>query len=412
MIVKRISNDFGGEANLPFSKSISNRLLILREILGRKIEILNLSNAEDTLTLAFVLDELATTDDFIFTLDVGNCGTCMRFLTAFLSNRPGTYILTGNRQMQQRPIGLLVDALRQLGAEIAYINNEGFPPLFITGRQLAGGRVQIDCSISSQFASAIVLTAPAQSKGLEIKITSISSQPYLEMTLKLMEKLGLRVDRIGSLNYYIPGQDITPQTFSVPADWSSAAFWYAFVALSQKATVTLKDLTDCGLQGDAILYKIYDSLGVKTKFTSEGAEIHKKQERLDFFSREMKDYPDLAIPLIVNLVLLGISFRITGLAHLKYKETDRLKALQTELKKIGANITVDENDTVSWEKQELVFPEKIVFDTYQDHRLAMAFAQVAMFTDIELVDAQSVVKKSYPEFWLNFNKLFIKTKTI
>ncbi len=410
MIIKKIPRQFRGHISVPASKSIANRLLILREISGRKLKIKNLSNAQDTITLASVLDELSSSQDLIFTIDIGNCGTCIRFLTSYLATRPGTYILTGNERMQNRPIGPLVDALRRLGAQIAFINKENYPPLFITGLTLEGGKTTIDCTQSSQFASSILLIAPALVKGVELSVKGLNSASYLSMTTKIMEQIGVRVEQRDTHTFFIPRQQIVEQTYTIPADWSSATFWYAFVALAEEASIIIKDLKYCGLQGDSILYKIYNQLGVQTTFSREGAHLMHTGQQTDFFEMDMNSYPDLAIPLIVNLVLLGVSFKLSGLAHLRYKESDRLSALKNELQKIGAHLNTTDQGEVSWTREELKFPDNLVFNTYDDHRLAMALAQVAMFANIELVDGENVVNKSYPDFWVNFKKLF-KTKT-
>ena len=411
MIISKKSLSIRGIITLPTSKSLSNRALILKEVSQKKLSIKNLSQAEDTTKLNAILNNLNSSEEEIFNIETDNCGTCIRFLTSFLSIRQGQFILTGNKRMQQRPIGPLVQALRSLGAKISYIFNDGYVPLFIRGSYIEGGRVEIDCSISSQFASSLVLIAPILNKGLHLFVKNLHSASYLDMTFNFMRQLGLKINKISEFEYFIPHQQFQLQIYTIPKDWSSASFWYAIFALTKEGSIILKDLKKCDLQGDSITAKIYKELGVNTEFNEQGTELTHSQIKTDFFEKNLNNYPDLAIPLIVNLILLGISFKITGLSHLKYKESNRLKCLQTELKKIGANLLINSNGSVSWQKEKLFFPEKILFNTYADHRIAMALSQIALFTNIELNNAQRVVKKSYPSFWENFNKIFTKSKT-
>ncbi len=409
MKVRKLQRNWYGKVRLPSSKSIANRLLILRALSQGALQIKGLSQAKDTVLLAKNLDEVLSSDEYIFNLDLNNCGTCVRFLTAYLAIRPGIYIINGDARMQDRPIGPLVDALRDLGANIAYVNKEGFLPLYISGSSLRGGSVEIDARMSSQFVSALMLIAPAMQEGLHLKLKGLASAPYLEMTYLLMKRLGLSVEKLNGLEYKIPAQKIGNKRITVSADWSSASFWYGFVSLADEAELFVYGLEDCGLQGDRVLYRIYEDLGVNTEFTSSGALLRKRPVNVFHFEMDLQDYPDIALPLIVNLVLSGISFRLSGLAHLRYKESDRLAALQKELAKIGAYLEIDDNGTVWWKKSELYFPQGLVFDTYKDHRIAMSLAQVAMFGDIEIVDGENVVKKSYPDFWHNLSSFYSNT---
>ncbi len=409
MKINKLQENWYGKVRLPSSKSIANRLLILRALSDGALQIEGLSQAKDTVLLAKSLDDITSSDEYIFNLDLGNCGTCVRFLTAYLATRAGVYILNGDARMQKRPIGPLVDALRMIGANIAYVNKEGFLPLYISGSQLKGGIVEIDGSISSQFASALMLIAPSMQEGLHLKLKGLASAPYLEMTYLLMKRVGFAVEKLNGFEYKIPAQKIGNKRITVSADWSSASFWYAFVALAKEAELFISGLQDCGLQGDRILYRIYEKLGVETEFISSGAILRKKPFSISFFEMDFKNYPDIALPIIVNLVLSGISFRLTGLAHLRYKESDRLAALQKELAKIGAHLDIDDNSTVEWKKSELSFPSGLVFETYQDHRIAMSLAQVAMFKDVVIIDGKNVVKKSYPDFWHNLSNFYSNT---
>src|ERR1035437_1671309 len=316
-----------GEITLPSSKSISNRVLIINSLSYSPYEIENLSDSDDTKVMAAVLN--SNTNHF----DIGHAGTAMRFLTAFLSKIAGEWTLTGSERMRQRPIGILVDALRKLGASIEYTNNEGFPPLRILGTSLKGGIIELDGSVSSQYISALLMIAPTIPGGMTLKLLNqITSKPYIELTLNLMKEFGVSHTwkgneiRIGEQNY-------RPVKFSVEADWSGASYWYAMAALSDECDLILKGLRLQSLQGDATQSEwFYNYFGVHSK--QEGNDVHLTKIEipiLDFLELDFIENPDIAQTFAVLAVCKKVPFHFKGLATLKIKETDRILALQTEL---------------------------------------------------------------------------------
>ena len=392
------------QISVPSSKSISNRLLILREISDKKLTINGLSNANDTKILGLILDNLDNSD--VHNLNVDNAGTVFRFLTAYLSIRPGKYILNGDDRLKQRPIIPLVNSLKKLGANISFIYKFASVPLYIEGRQLNGGSVEIDCSLSSQFASALMLIAPALHKGLKISITKPASKKYIELTFNLLKKIGIPAQQQSSNKFFIPKHSIQPQTITVEKDWSAATFWYAFASLAKQANILLKDLNLNSIQGDKFISNIYEKLGIVSTQLPEGVLITKISDpKIHHFKADLRDYPDLAIPLIVNLILLNIKFSITGLAHLHYKESDRILALKNELQKTGIKLVELKNGELTW-VGKLNIPKNIKFNPHNDHRIAMALSQLAMFENI-IIENPDTVNKSYPNFWQNLEYLYI-----
>lgn len=370
-----------GIISLPSSKSISNRALIMRAISGKTITIENLSTAKDTQILA---ELLANSNRTIF--DVGHAGTAMRFLTAYLATKEGEFVLTGSNRMQQRPIKILVDALRNLGAEISYLKNEGYPPLKIKGKSLLGGEISIDGSVSSQYISALMMIAPSMKNGLKINFEgSITSKPYMDMTAEMMKVFG--------------------EGFIVEADWSAASYWYSMVALAKDAEITLLGLKKDSLQGDAVVAKIYEKFGVKTEYLENGIRLTKIAPAIIHHLPLLVDFtncPDLAQTVAVTCVALSCAAKLTGLSTLRIKETDRIAALQNELSKLGYTVEVEGNDVVvlcrDGKSQNSYNWNKISIDTYDDHRMAMAFAPLALLYPIT-IENPDVVIKSYPNFW-------------
>lgn len=387
-------------AHLPASKSISNRLLIMEALSGKKFSLKNISDAGDTR----LLRELLSSDEKI--LDAQNAGTCFRFLTAYLAQKEGDWILTGSERMKQRPIGGLVDALQKLGAEIKYLEKENFPPLAIVGKRLTGRELEIDSSQSSQFVSALLLIAPYVKGGLKLKLSAGKiSMPYIDMTLNLMKHFGINVLQKDSV-IEIPEQEYIPKEYSVEADWSSAAFWYAMAALSNEAEVHLKGLSAESIQGDSIIMEwINDFFNVETHFVKDGALIiHHKKPVQNKISLHFSQHPDLAPAFFVLCSTLGIEANFSGVKNLSIKESNRVEALKTELEKCGGRIikvnedeyTVTHNPLIpSSRKEEGV----LLFDTYNDHRLAMSLAMLAMPFGSVQIKNPAVVSKSYPGFW-------------
>jgi len=381
--------------NLPASKSISNRALIIKALAKSKGPIKNLSEARDTVTMQKLLNSDADT------LDVLDAGTTMRFLCAYLSISDQQKILTGTNRMQQRPIKILVDALKEIGANINYIKNEGYPPVEIMPFiEQKTRKISIRGDVSSQYISALMMIAPTLPAGLELHLEGkISSIPYLKMTQNLMESFGVRCSWSGN-TMSITNQKYTEANIVVEPDWSAASYWYSFVALSENATAFIKNLAKESIQGDSVISEIMFDLGVATKFADEGAYL-KKSSHKNSFEYDFSDCPDLAQTVAVICAAKGIPCKMTGLESLKIKETDRVLALQNELKKLGAQL-IEENR--KWTlKPSNNLPEKVTINTYEDHRMAMAFAPLLTMCSVTIEDRE-VVNKSYPTFWRELQK--------
>ena len=385
---------------LPTSKSISNRLLLLNALSYSPYEIKNLSDSDDTK----VMLEVLSSNGNVF--DIGAAGTSMRFLTAFLSKVVGEWVLTGSERMKQRPIGVLVDALRKLGARIEYVEKEGFPPLRIFGSALKGGEITLPGNISSQYISALLMIAPQVEDGLTIRLTGdIISKPYIELTLKLMAEYGVQGIWQGN-NIIIPEANYRPGPVSVEADWSAASYWYEIVALNPGLKVVLKGLKKDSYQGDSKVRDIFGRLGVTSVFSRKGLAISSEGQAPKEFRYNFVDQPDLAQTVVVTCCMLGVPFRFTGLQSLKIKETDRITALINELKKLGFNLATNNVDTLEWsgEKEDIISAEPVVIETYKDHRMAMAFAPAASRFSSLVIRDPGVVTKSYPSFWDDIGK--------
>jgi len=380
------------------SKSESNRLLILQALFPN-LSIENLSTSDDTQVLAKCLK--ATNK----VVDVHHAGTAMRFLTAYFASKQGAEItLTGSPRMQERPIQILVDALKSLGAEIEYLKTPGFPPLKIKGRKLIGNTVKIKADVSSQYISALILIAPTLPNGLQILLEgNITSRPYLKMTLSLLQKLGIETEFNENTIYISSIKRIDDTTITVESDWSSASYFYSLVSLSKASKIQLSSFYKNSLQGDSALVSIYKILGVETHFVnSKSILISKKDIALPAtLSLDLVNTPDLAQTIAVSCFGLGMECRLTGLHTLKIKETDRLKALKTELEKLGGEVEIDPNSLHLLKSSRIISDQAI--DTYQDHRMAMAFAPLSLKTNLSINDAE-VVSKSYPDFWKDIEK--------
>lgn len=378
---------------LPPSKSISNRALILNALSYSSMEIDNLSDCEDT---RVVIDAFNSNSD---TFDVGGAGTAMRFLTAFLAAMEGEWIIKGSKRMHDRPIEPLVDTLTALGAEIEYLEKEGYPPLKINGKQLEGGEVFVAGNISSQFISALLMIAPHMRKGLTIHLENeVISKPYINLTIKMLKSYGINTKWIGD-NISIQPQSFVPKPQSVEPDWSAASYWYAFTALTPGAVIELKGLQKKSMQGDADLQRLFIDLGVTTDFTNGGACIQHTGKRTKKFFYNFVHQPDLAQTFVVTCCLLNVPFFFSGLQSLRIKETDRIEALKTELQKLGFVLTDSEPGMLEW-IGERCLPENVPrIDTYVDHRMAMAFAAAAIPLKSITINDPEVVSKSYPQFW-------------
>jgi 3-phosphoshikimate 1-carboxyvinyltransferase len=388
-----------GELNLPLSKSLCNRALVLAALFPQ-IHVAQLSDAEDTVVLHRALRQTKGV------IDVGAAGTAMRFATAFFAAKPGAeVVLRGSQRMHQRPIGVLVDALRQLGAEIEYAEKEGFPPLKIVGKKLEGGTLKVPAGTSSQYVSALLLIAPSLKNGLQLQLVGeVVSAPYIAMTVGLLSLFGAEVLVQGNTINVQPNAEIIPLSYLPEADWSAAAYWYGFLALAEDAEILLRGLTENSLQGDARLARIFEELGVKTTFTANGALLQKRAAQLPGkLVINLNDTPDLAQPLAVTCAAMGIGADFCGLQTLRIKETDRLLALQNELAKVGVLATITES-SIAFSGTKLC-PPTAAFATYLDHRMAMSFALLATKFAVD-IEQPEVVAKSYPGFWEDVERVF------
>ena len=388
-----------GSIQITGSKSESNRLLILQQFY-KNLEIENLGNSDD----AQLMQKALSSHEI--EVDINHAGTAMRFLTAYFSVTEGREtILTGSKRMKERPIKILVDALRSLGADIQYLGNDGFPPLKIVGKKLRENKVVIDGGVSSQYISALLLIAPSLDQGLILEFKGkITSIPYIKMTLGLLCEIGIESNWEGNIIVVKPLYEIKNSIITVESDWSSASYYYSLAALSPEATITLNSYKKASLQGDAVLAKIYEHFGVKTVFKNESITLIKENttKQLLPLSLDLKNAPDIAQTIAVTCFGLGISCDLSGLHTLKIKETDRLVALKNELEKLGGEVEI--TDKSLHLKASKIIRENILISTYHDHRMAMAFAPLILKTTLLIEDAE-VVSKSYPDYWNDIEKL-------
>lgn len=380
---------------LPASKSISNRALILNALSYSPYEIKNLSDCDDTRVLAHALDS----DDTCF--DVRAAGTAMRFLTAFLAKVVGEWTVTGTERMKQRPIKLLVDALNSVGARIEYIEKEGYPPLRIFGSALQGGEIDLDGGVSSQYISALLMVAPLMEKGLTVRLQGrVISTPYIRLTIGLMERFGVQVHWDNAQVLRVAPQEYKPVPFTVESDWSAASYWYEMALLAAGADIELRGLFRDSAQGDARGAALFDRLGVGTVFTGGAVRLERNGRRCEKLSYDFVNEPDLAQTFAVTCVLTNTPFRFTGLQSLKIKETDRIEALKTELRKLGYILTDRAGSILEWNGERCEPAASPVIATYEDHRMAMAMAPAALALPEGITIADpGVVSKSYPHFW-------------
>lgn len=375
------------------SKSETNRLLLL-QALYPELVLENTSNSDDS---EVMIKALLSSDSL---KDIHHAGTAMRFLTAFYAiQEDRQVVLTGSERMQERPVKVLVDALRQLGADIQYEKNEGFPPLRIKGKKLNKNKVSLPADISSQYISALLLIAPKLKNGLELTLEGeITSVPYIKMTLALLNQIGVKTSFQNNKIVICPIELIEASILTVESDWSSASYWYSIIALSEIGTqVALSSYKQNSLQGDAVLVKIYADFGVETIFENNTILLRKTDHcQLSIVNYQLNNAPDIAQTIAVTCFGLGIGCYLTGLHTLKIKETDRLEALKNELTKLGANVSVT-NASLTLEPS-FEIKGNIAIKTYQDHRMAMAFAPLALRVPLVIEEAE-VVSKSYPNFW-------------
>ena len=398
-----------GEIDLPASKSISNRVLLLNALCATPGRLSNLAQCDDT---DAVLSALAQPD--ASEVNIGAAGTAMRFLTAYFATREGRgVVIDGTERMRQRPIRVLVDALRQLGADIEYVEAEGYPPLKITGTRLRGGALTVSGSVSSQYITAILLIAPVIG-GITLTIEGeIMSRPYIDMTLALMARYGVKAEWRENV-IHVPAGEYTALDFTVEADWSAASYWWAMQAIVPQSRISLKGLEPQSLQGDSRIAELMSQMGVTGNWCGRYLDLRSNGGVGCCCSTfaDLSGTPDIAQTLVVMLCLMGRPFRITGLRTLRIKETDRLEALRTELRKLGYVVKVEGDDAISWHFETTAAEASPHICTYHDHRMAMAFAPAAIRFPGLIIDDAQVVSKSYPLFWEHLRQAGFKIEEV
>lgn len=380
---------------LPASKSISNRALILHALSGGSTRPENLSDCDDTQVMIRALDHMPDV------IDIHAAGTAMRFLTAYLCVTPGTHTITGTERMQQRPIRILVDALRTLGARIDYTGNESFPPLHINGTQLTGSEIELAGNVSSQYISALLMIGAVLPVGLKLRLTGdIISRPYINLTLQLMHDFGAQAGWTSENSISVAPSGYHDTPFRVESDWSAASYWYQMTALATGSPeVELLGLFANSAQGDSRGAELFARLGVQTEYTPQGVKLRKQGHPVVRLDEDLVDIPDLAQTFVVTCCLLDVPFRFTGLQSLKIKETDRICALITELRKLGYVIHAEQDSILWWDGERCPADEQPSIDTYEDHRMAMAFAPACLVCPSIRINEPQVVSKSYPRYW-------------
>ena len=402
--ISKKNNLLEGRIVLPASKSISNRVQIINALSCNFEPIKNLSDCDDSKAMQSILN--SNTNSF----DVGHAGTTMRFLAAYLSKIVGEWTLTGSHRMKERPIGVLVDALNSIGAQITYLEKDGYPPLKIFGSNLTGEAVELKGNTSSQYITALLLIAPTLEKGLRIKLSGkIVSRSYIEMTLNIMEEFGVKSEFKGQ-EIFVANQAYQRIPYVVEGDWSGASYWFAFMALADEGKLYLDGLRRNSFQGDSGLVPVFEKLGVKAQFSKRGMFIEKMAANCTKLKFDFNQMPDLAQTFAVCACLKNIPFHFTGLETLKIKETDRIFALITELGKLGYVLTEPAEGELAWNGERKAEEENIAIETYHDHRMALAFAPIALVRPNVVIDSPDVVKKSYPNFWEQLKELGFEVK--
>jgi 3-phosphoshikimate 1-carboxyvinyltransferase len=418
IILTKKNKSVKGTVHLTGSKSECNRALVIEALSNGKVKVENISDAADTVTLLEVLsrkskveslkskeNDLGLQTQDLRLVNIGPAGTAMRFLTAYFTLQDEEVILTGSERMKQRPIGILVNALRELGAGIEYVENEGFPPIKIKGNlEQATSKISIKGDISSQYITALLLIAARLPLGLELHIEGeLTSRPYVEMTLAMLQSAGIKHSWDENV-ITISNQEFESASLHVEPDWSAASYWYAIAALADEAELFLPGLTQYSLQGDSVITEIMANFGITSQFKDGGVYLQKEVKPIVRKVFDLKECPDLAQTIIVVCAALGHDATFTGLETLKIKETDRVKALQNELAKIGVKL-IEKGQIYKLDCSGKFIPERIFVNTYDDHRMAMAFAPLALLIpEVEIEDAK-VVEKSYPAFWSDLEKV-------
>ena len=396
LLVQTAQSNLKAEIAVTGSKSETNRLLLLKALFPN-ITLENTSNSDDSEVMQKALEN----NDFAKNqvIDIHHAGTAMRFLTAYFAVNEGReLVLTGSSRMQERPVKILVEALRQLGAEISYLKDEGYPPIQIKGQKISANKVAMAANVSSQYISALLLVAPKLENGLDLTLEGeITSIPYIKMTLALLNDLDIQTSFEGNVIKVYSKPELATKKMTVESDWSSASYYFSLAALSDSATISLSSYKENSLQGDSDLVEIYSLMGVTTHFEDNKMTLTKQPSfKFETLNLDLNNTPDIAQTIVVTCFGLGIGCQLTGLHTLKIKETDRLEALKTEMTKLGANITVTNNSLTLFPSTKINSNVKIA--TYNDHRMAMAFAPLALKVPIIIENAE-VVSKSYPDFW-------------
>jgi len=399
LLLQTSQSDLQAQIAVTGSKSETNRLLLLQALFPNII-LANTSNSDDS----EVMQKALNGNDVL--VDIHHAGTAMRFLTAYFAVNEGhEVVLTGSTRMKERPIKVLVEALQQLGAQISYENEEGYPPIRIKGQKITAHKVNIPANVSSQYISALLLIAPKLQNGIELTLVGeITSIPYIKMTLALLNEIGVETSFEGNVIVVKPlTSNPKPQTLTVESDWSSASYFFSLAALSNESSISISSYKETSLQGDSALVQLYGEMGVESKFENDQLTLTKK---LNFSPKDvtfdLNNTPDIAQTIVVTCLGLGIGCHLTGLHTLKIKETDRLEALRIELTKLGANISVT-NDSLTLVATNHI-NSNVKIATYNDHRMAMAFAPLALKVPIIIENAE-VVSKSYPDFWEDLKSL-------
>lgn len=390
---------------LPSSKSISNRVLIINALSGAVEMPENVSDCDDTRVMVRALTQDAPV------VDIMAAGTAMRFLTAYFASKEGCRkTMTGTERMRQRPIRILVDALRQLGARVEYVENEGFPPLRVEGQPLERGEVTLQGDVSSQYISALLMIGPMLKNGLTLHLEGeVISRPYIDLTLRLMSDFGAKAEWVGEDAIRVSPKPYVPIPFKVESDWSAASYWYEMVALTSdaEARVTLPCLYAHSYQGDSAVARMFEQLGVATVYdeATDSVTLCKNGRLVERMEYDFVNQPDLAQTLVVTCTMLGVPFRFTGLQSLKIKETDRMEALIRELGKLGYVLREEDARVLEWTGERCEAEPDVAIDTYEDHRMAMAFAPACMTLGQLRINNPQVVSKSYPGYWTDLETI-------
>ncbi|MBF7091240.1 3-phosphoshikimate 1-carboxyvinyltransferase [Flavobacterium sp. ALJ2] len=405
LLLKTSQANLQGQIAVTGSKSETNRLLLLKALFPN-ISLANTSNSDDS----EVMQKALVGNEEI--VDIHHAGTAMRFLTAYFAINEGReVVITGSSRMQERPIKILVEALAQLGVQISYQKDEGYPPIRIKGKKITASKVTLAANVSSQYISALLLVAPKLENGLELTLEGeITSIPYIKMTLALLNDLEIQTSFEGNVIKVYPKTEVVTKEMVVESDWSSASYFFSLVALADTASITLSSYKENSLQGDSALVSLYERMGVQTTFQDNKMTLVKLPDfKFETVNFELNNTPDIAQTIVVTCLGLGIGCHLTGLHTLKIKETDRLEALRIELTKLGAAISVT-NDSLTLVATNTIKPN-VKIATYNDHRMAMAFAPLALKVPIIIEDA-GVVSKSYPDFWKDLTNLGFETTEI